>query len=249
MKIQKSAVIGIGIVVLIILVLLGIYLFQQAKGRDDLAKRIYSQESSSSVSTIDDLKASIAKYEKKIEQHVNDAAKTGSYWKILAVRLQDRGLHGEALDALQHAIYYTPLDASLQYYTGVSAGIMAKSTQVFPDNDTGEKQRYYSLAESAYLRAIELDKHYLAPKYGLAVLYTFELDRPADAIPLLQDYLAISQNDVDSMFVLARAYFALKQYQSALDLYNRIIAFTSDAQRKNDAQNNRQLLMGLINGK
>jgi len=276
MNIKKGVTIAIVILVLIGAAYYVFNSFQQDKSREELAKRILSSgyntsgnpaenpagdssgtapgastgnaKGDNSGTSIADLKASIAKYEKKIEQNVSDAAKTGSYWKILAIRYQDQGLHGEALVALQHAIYYYPLDPTLQYYTGLSAGILAKSAHDIPDSDSSDRLRYFALAEEAYLRAIELDGNYLPPRYGLGVLYVFELNRPQDAIPHLQRYLEVSRGDVDTMFVLARAYYMLKNYQNALDLYDRIIAITKDPQKKADAQNNRTVLLGQMRG-
>ena len=248
MKIKKGAIIGIGVIVLIVIAAVGASLYQKDADRGELAKRIFALGGNNQPTTVEDIKANIATYEKRIDQHVQDAAKLASYWKILVVRLQDRGLHGEALEALEHAIYYTPEDPALHYYTGVSAGIMAKSVHAFPGRDNTERERYYALAEESFLRAIELDSRYLRPRYSLGVLYVFELDRPEDAIPHLEKCLEISRNDVDTMFVLARAYYMLKEYQKAVDLYDRIITLTRDEQKKVEAQNNRQIIMGQIHG-
>ena len=252
MKIKKGAVISIIVIALIVIAVYGATMAQRYKSRGELAEQIFSASSThgdgTTPTTIEGLKAAIAMYEKQIEQYVKDAAKTGTYWKILAVRLQDRGLHGEALEALEHAIYYTPLDPTLHYYTGVSAGIMAKSIHAFPGRENTDRNRYFALAEESYLRAIELDDRYLRPRYGLGVLYVFELDRPEDAVPHLERCLEISRNDVDTMFVLARAFYMLKKYQESLDLYDRIITLTKDGQKKIDAQNNRQTILGLVHG-
>jgi len=222
--------------------------YQKNKAYGEQAQRIYSSDGSNPPSTVEELKAAIAANEKKIERYVNDVAQTGVYWKILASRLSDRNLHGEALEALRRAAYYLPQDASVQYNTGLSAGIMAKATHAFPGMENTEKEEYYSLAEEAFLRAIELDGRYLSPKYGLGVLYVFELDRPEDAIPHLQKYLEISRNDIDTIFVLARAYYMVRDYKSAIDLYDRIITLTRDEQKRKDARNNRQLVMEQMNG-
>jgi tetratricopeptide (TPR) repeat protein len=221
---------------------------QKDQARGELASRIYSSGISNPPSTVEELKAAIAANEKKIERYVNDVAQTGIYWKILASRLSDRGLYGEALQALKNAAYYLPEDPSIQYNTGLSAGIMAKSSHAFPGRENAEREEYFTLAEKAFLRAIELDGRYLSPKYGLGVLYVFELDRAEDAIPHLQKYLEISRNDVDTMFVLARAYYMVKDYKSAVALYDRIIILTRDEQKRKDAQNNRQLIMEQMNG-
>jgi len=219
---------------------------ERNRNRTELAQRIITE--GPSTESIEDVRRSIALYEKRIEQHVADAAKTAAYWKILALRLQDRGLHGEALEALERAIYYNPTDAALQNATGLSAGVMAKSVHLFPGRETSERERYYAMAEEAYLRAIELDGRYLRPRFGLGVLYVFELDRPEEAIPHLELYLQISRNDVDTMFVLARAFYMLGNLQAAVELYDRIITLTRDDQKRIDALNNRQAVMERIYG-
>ena len=250
MKIKKEAVIIITIVVLLVVVIASVSQYQKNKERGALAERIISAGSNTAPDTVEGLKAAIAANEKQIGQYVESAAKTAYYWKILAVRLQDRELHGEALEALERAVYYAPADPLLHYYTGVSAGVLAKSVHIYPgrDNENAERRRYFALAEESYLRAIELDSKYLRPRFGLAVLYVFELDRPEDAVPQLERCLEISRNDLDTMFVLARAFFMLKRYQEAVDLYDRILTLSRDQQQRIDAQNNRQQILGLIHG-
>ena len=248
MKITKASVIAIVVILAVVFGFFGYSMYQKNKLRGEFARRVLSQGADTPPQSIDELKAAIRAYERKIEEHVNDAAKTGSYWKLLVVRLMDRELYGEALDALEHAIYYAPNDPALHNWTGISAGIMAKSLHVFPGRENRERENYFALAEKAYLRAIELDSRFLRPRYGLAVLYVFELDRPAEAIPHLERYLEISRNDVDTMFVLARAHYMLKNFKAAVDLYDRIITLTRDEQKRIDAHNNRQLVLDQMHG-
>jgi tetratricopeptide (TPR) repeat protein len=246
---MKGKIITLLAVVLVIVAAFSMFSrYEKNKAYGAEAQRIYSSSGSNPPSTVEELKAAIAEYEKRIERYVNDVAQTGIYWKLLASRLSDRGLHGEALEALGNAAYYLPQDASVQYNTGLSAGLMAKASHAFPGRENTEKEEYYSLAEKAFLRAIELDGRYLNPKYALGVLYVFELDRPEDAIPHLQKYLEISRNDIDTIFVLARAYYMVRDYKAAIDLYDRIITLTRDEQKRKDAQNNRQLVMEQMNG-
>ena len=238
----------IAVVLIIVIALFAASGYQKNKARGDLAKQIFGLGSGVSPVTIEELKASIAANEKQIERYVETAARTGIYWKILASRLQDRGLHGEALEALKNAIYYIPEDPALHYSAGISAGILAKSFHAFPGRDNFERDQHYSLAEQAFLRAIELDSRYLRPRYSLAVLYVFELEMPNEAIPHLERCLEISRNDVDTLFVMARAYFMLSRFQEAVDLYDRIITITGDEQKRIDAQNNRQVVMEQMYG-
>jgi tetratricopeptide (TPR) repeat protein len=248
MNFKKIILILVAIIMVAVIVLLVVSIVEKNAGRSALAKRIFALGGDNQGTTVEELKAAIAQYEKRIEHHVNDAAQTGIYWKLLAVRLQDRSLHGEALEALKNAVYYLPEDPAVQYYTGLSAAVMAKSTQIYPGNDDRVRQEYFALAEKAYLRAIELDPNYMQPRYGLGVLYVFELNKSEAAIPHLERYLEIFRNDVDAMFVLARACVVLHDYQTAIDLYDRIIAVSKDEVKRNEAQKNRQTVMGQIRG-
>jgi tetratricopeptide (TPR) repeat protein len=250
MRVKKEIVAGV-IILMLLGTAFGAFLkIQTNKGRTSLAQRIVAGNSRNGPpQTVEGLRSDIAAYESRIEQHTRDAAQTGVYWKILATRLQDQGLHLEALDALERALYYAPEDPALHYAVGISAGVAAKSSLNFSgSSENARRERYYDLAEEAYLRAIDLDGSYGRPRYGLAVLYVFELDRPSEAVPHLFRYLEISRNDVDAMFVLARAYYMMESYREAVDVYDEIIALTKDANKRLEAQNNRQVLLDLLYG-
>jgi tetratricopeptide (TPR) repeat protein len=248
MKVKKEFFIALVLVVVTGSLIGGIYTFRKIRTRDSLIARIKElSPRDAPPRTIEDLRTAIGLYEELLEQHVRDAAQTGVYWKLLATRLQDRGLHHEALDALERAIYYSPEDAYLYYMQGVSAGIAAKSSFELAGGDAGTRQ-YYDFSEKSYLRAIELDNGYGRPRYGIAVLYVFELNRPEEAIPHLLRYLEISRNDVDALFVLARAYYMIGDYQDALDMYDRILGISRDEAKRTEAENNRQAIMDLYYG-
>jgi tetratricopeptide (TPR) repeat protein len=209
--------------------------------------------------TIAELKRAIKMYESRIEAHVKDAAQAGIYWKILASRFIDKQMYDEALDAASHGLKYTPQDPTLYYMAGISAGNAAKSLDAAGRG--AEKASYFRRSEEAYKRAIEIDSGYGKPLYGLAVLYTFELNRPAEAIPLLLKYLSISRNDTEALFVLARAYFMTGAYQQSVNVYDKIISLTkgvtgrpvksnaSDAAKLKQAQENREKVMDLLYAK
>ena len=246
MKNIKGLVSTAFVIIIIGGLLIGISVYQKDRSRGELASRILVREPNSAAMNIDDLKSSIALYERRIERHVADAGKTATYWKILSTRLMDRKLYGEALEALEQAILYSPEDSALHYNTGIAAGVMAKSAHSFPGRENRERERYFALAEKAYLRSIELDGRYMRPRYGLAVLYVFELERPADAIAHLERCLEISRGDVDSMFVLARAYFMTDKYREAVELYDRILGRSKDPNIRAEAQNNKEHIQGLM---
>jgi len=235
----KDAIISIFVVVSFGAIIIMVYHFEMEKGHRDLAKRIIGLSSKGGPpETIEGLKQAIALYEKQIDLNVKTGVQTGTYWKILAIRLADKGMHEDALQAFDRALYYKADDPTLFYLTGESASIAAAGTLNFSNNSVSEKERLLSLAESAYLRSIELDPTYAKPKLGLGILYTFDMDRPQDALPHLDRYLQINSGDIRGMFVAARAYFMTDNLDRAIEIYERIIYRTKDPRVKTEAQNN-----------
>jgi tetratricopeptide (TPR) repeat protein len=255
MKKIKESLLGIAVLLIIGALVVVVYRYETGKTHRDLAKRIAElSPRGGPPETIEGLRAAIAAYEDQIELNVKEGAQTGVYWKILATRLADRGMHRDALDALEQALYYNAEDPTLFYLTGLSAAIVAKSSLDFPGGaasggpGVSGADKYFALAESAYLRAVDLDPSYAKPRYGLGVLYIFELDRPAEAIPHLSRYLEMMSSDVDAMFALARAYYMTENYGDAIELYDRILARTKDQGRKAEAQSNKEYIMGQLYG-
>lgn len=246
MKRRRDFFIGLLVFGILCAAIYGFFIYQNVSTRNTLAERIVAMGNNRSPQTIEDIRAAIAAYEDRIEQHVKDAAQAGIYWKILASRLQDQALHEKALEALETAIYYYPDDAALQYMTGVSAALTAKGSQDFGSGSL--QDRYLDLSESAFLRAIAMDASYAKPRYGLGVLYVFDLNRPEEAVPHLTKFLDLVTDDIDGMFVLARAYYMMADYQTAADLYERIMRVTKDADKRGEAAANRETVLDLLYG-
>jgi tetratricopeptide (TPR) repeat protein len=243
MKVKKEIVTGIVVVVILVTGFTLFYNYGINSERHKLARRIAELGNPGGPpQTIEGLREAIALYEKQLEQHVKDAAQTGVYWKILAVRFQDRGLHNEALGALEQAVFYAPQDPSLLYLTGISAARVAKSFLDFSGGGGGS-ERYYALAEDAYRKAIALDERYVRPLYALGVLYVFELGRPEDAIPVMERYLTLTTNDVDGMAILAHAYALTSRYEFALNLYDKILSITKDKTKRAEVEESRRQVM------
>ena len=192
--------------------------------------------------TVESLRQTITLYEAQIERNVSESAQTGVYWKILATRFADTGMHNDALAALERSIYYNAEDPVLFYLTGVSAGMVAKSHVGFSGTTVRDREHYFELSENAYLRALELDSSYTRPMYGLGILYAFELDRPADAIVYLEELLSYHPSDIHALFVLARAYYMTGQSRRAIEIYDRIISSTRDRKIREDALNNIEII-------
>ncbi|MDR0291043.1 MAG: tetratricopeptide repeat protein [Treponema sp.] len=245
----KETFIGIFVVVVLIIIVAGVYKHETGKGNRALAKRIAElSPRGGPPETIEGLRSAIALYQAQIERNVNEGAQTGVYWKILGIRLADRGMHRDALDAFERAIYFNSEDATLFHLTGESAMIVAASSLAFSPNSDADRERFLNIAEGAFRRAIQLDVTYSKPLYGLGYLYTFEMSREAEAIPYLERYLQLLPNDIKGMFVLARAYFVTKAYDDAVNLYDRIIARSKDPRVRAEAENNKDTIRNLIYG-
>jgi len=247
MKRLKEILLAVLILALLFLVLYVVFKNASTKTNRELARRMAElSPRGGPPETIDGLKKAITLYENQIERNVREGAQTGVYWKILAIRLADKNMHNDALEAFEKAIYFNTEDPVLYYLTGVSAASAAKSQVGFSSNAEKEKSRLYKLSENSYLRALELDATYTKPMYGLGVLYVFELDRPQDAIPYLERYLKISVSDVSAMFILARAYYSTGKYTDAIECYDRIISRTKDKNIKEEALKNKDIIQGIV---
>jgi len=245
----KDVFFGLFVIAIIGGLLWAVVHYSQNKLRSDLEKRIAQlSPKGGPPETIDGLKSAIALYEAQIERNVKEGAQLGAYWKILGVRLADKKMHQDALGAFEKAIQFNPEDATLFYLTGESASVVAAATLGFSGKSGTEKEHYTRLAESAYLRSIQLDPVYARPRLGLGILYTFDLDRAPEAVPHLERYVELAPNDMKGMFVLARAYYMTESYDRAVEIYDRIIARTKDPKVKAEAQNNRDLIRNLLYG-
>jgi tetratricopeptide (TPR) repeat protein len=243
----KDVFLGLFVIVLIGGLMVLVYNLEMNKGQRELARRIAGlSPRGGTPQTIEGLKEAIALYEDQIELNVKTGVQTGTYWKILAIRLADKGMHKDAVKAFERALYYNSDDPTLFYLTGESASAAAASTLDFNSDSASEREHYQDLAESAYLRAIELDPTYAKPKLGLGILYTFDMDRPSEALPHLERYQQLVSGDIRSMFVLARAYYMTEDYERAVELYDRIIYRSKDPQVKTEAQNNKEAIRNLM---
>jgi len=239
---RKGMVKSIFLLILVAAGITGIFVYKKIAMRNSLAARIAAlSPRGAPPQSIEDLRAAIDLYGKKIEEHIQDAGKTGVYWKLLASRLMEgkEPMYGEALDALQHALRYYPEDESIHYLIGISAGNMARAEYFSPEIQV----EHYRVSEEAYLRAIDLYPRYGRALYGLAVLYVYELDRPDEALPYLERFMEINPNDAKGMFVFAAANYMLKDYAVTVDWYDRIIRATRDKDEKKQAEDLRQQVM------
>lgn len=226
---------------------LAVFLFCGCSGKSSktIIRLQKMEENVGSPTTEAELKDAIKKYQDRVTDIQLANSQIGIWYKMLATRYLDAKMYGEALKTFQTAIQYYPANQNLFYYVGVCAGYMAKASLDFNagGGTSAEKFNYLKLAESAYLRAIELEPRYVRSLYGLGILYVFELDQCEKAIPYLETALSVETKNTDIMFVLARAYYVEGQYDKAVSIYDKIISVTKSEQKKNSAEANKKIAL------
>ncbi len=202
------------------------------------------EEGVSNPTTIEELKDAINKYKDRVADIQLAQSQIGIWYKILGTRYLDTKMYGEALKCFQEALKYYPDNQNLYYYVGVCAGYMSHAAMDFGGSGSTEvKYNYLKLAEEAYTRAITIEDRYVRALYGLGVLYVFELDEPEKAIPHLEKALSIDKNNIDAMFVLARAYYSSYEFNKSVDMYDKIINTTKSAETKATAEENKKIAL------
>jgi tetratricopeptide (TPR) repeat protein len=143
------------------------------------------------------------------------------YNKMRAIRYYDDKIFHKAHESFKRAIELDPANPLLFYYAGVCAGWIAKSTVTVEWKD--EQEKWFNAAEVSYQRAIEIDPKYVDALYGYSVLLVIELAREKEGIDYLHQILEKETKNVNALFLLARAYYQVKEYDEALNQYDRII--------------------------
>ncbi|MBO7582655.1 MAG: tetratricopeptide repeat protein [Treponema sp.] len=202
------------------------------------------EEGVESPTTIEELRDAIKKYQERVADVQLAQSQIGIWYKILGTRYLDNKMYGEALKCFQEALTYYPDNQNLYYYVGVCAGYMSHAAMDYNASGTNEvKYNYLKLAEEAYLRAISIEDRYVRALYGLGVLYVFELDEPEKAIPHLEKALSIDTKNLDTMFVLARAYYSSYEFDKSIEIYDRIIETTKSEDTKKTAEENKKIVL------
>ncbi len=192
---------------------------------------------------IDNLKRGVDFYKNEVERTVKASKQIGIYYRMLALEYMSLEMYNEALKSIESAVEYFPT-SPLLYYNGALASAQMSKT-VFNDL---KSEHYIETAEKYYLKALMLDPGYVEALYGLSVLYIFELDRPAEAEPLLERLLSRSSSRYDAMFLLARVKILMGEVDQAVELYSTIEEGASDDNTRMKAKENRMKIIGVGNG-
>ena len=184
--------------------------------------------------SIQDIEKSIKKYQKEVERKMEATAQLGIYYKMLAAQYMENSMFNMALDSLKSAIEIYNENPILFFLSGVCAGNVSRSVMVEEEKDYWIKQSF-----QYYSRAIQLDSDYVDALYGLAVLLIFEMGMPEQAISHLETVNKLQRNNIDAMFLLARAYYETGSLEAALELYSLIISLTKVEKTREQAEVNK----------
>ncbi|GMO46561.1 MAG: tetratricopeptide repeat protein [Termitinemataceae bacterium] len=218
------------------------YHYQQQKLSYNFAKRLLEYGPRKGVPrTIEDLQKAIALYESVQNDYIKTVSQTATYWKILGTRFADKQMYLEALDSFEKAIQYTPDDEVLHFLSATNAAYAAKS-----QHTQQLAMKYFDISQLAYKRAIELQSEYSQARYGLAVLYIYELNKPQDGIEQLLHYMEGRSNDAQAMMMMARALYMTGDFAGAVDWYDRAIPLSKDKTLATEAKNNRDTIRDMM---
>ena len=218
-------------------------------GNEKALKNLEATESSAgggevSRERIKELEKGIKEYKEEVDRTVKAGAEIGIYYRLVGLEYMKLKMYGKAFENFKKAIEYYPENEVLFYYSGVSLARSAKSVM-----DSGEKRRLMQKAAVYYKRAVELNPEYKDAYYALSVLYLFELNRPLDALDNAQKLLNLDPENIDAMFLKARADAVTGNIRDAVDTYNKIIKSAKDDKSAAKAREFRDTLMsGGTNG-
>jgi len=219
-------------------------------GSGSFLESVFSLEKRAAVGatpyTIDELKAAIARYGADIERVADARGHEADYWRMLAYKYLDERMYGDAHDAAMKALYTYPDNPGLYYVAGVSAAYFAARAAADP-NAMPTRAQWLDAAEAAYQESIQLGQNTKA-MYGLAVLYSFEMERHEDALVPLEALLAKDPGNLDALFVYARSLYGAGRPQDAVDAYDRILASAKVEETKALATENKKRILGELYG-
>jgi tetratricopeptide (TPR) repeat protein len=198
--------------------------------------------------TPEEIKAAIAQYSAEAKRTVDATARIGTYYELLATRYLGMKMFRDAYDALQMAIRHFPDAPGLYYNSGLSAAHIAKSEGAKGASGAAERDKWFSASEAAYKRAIETKNNYGDALYGLSVLYSFELGRSAEAIPLLTRLVGVETKNADAMMLLGRCLYQEGRLEEAAHWYETAAQTTVVPEKREAATQARSSILGEAGG-
>ena len=170
----------------------------------------------------------------------------GVFAEALGYGFFNARIFARALESFELAISVFPENGLLYYYAGISAANLGKAS--VGRKGMAERASWFARAEAYYLRAVEIDPRHVGALYALAVIYVFELNRTADAEPLLDRIMKIESRNIDALFLLGTVVYKLGRLEEAVALYERIEELTKAPVQIAEAEVNRKRILEELYG-
>ncbi|MDC7220174.1 MAG: hypothetical protein PQJ59_09550 [Spirochaetales bacterium] len=180
---------------------------------------------------IDQLKSDIRRVDREIDETVEKVRNRGTYYKLLGLKYMDYEMWSEGAEAFDGAIQVYPENSRLHYYRAVC---LAQSG--VNESHVARRRELLEAAEFDYLRAVEQDRIYTSPLWGLAVLYVYEMDRASEGADVLDRLLKIEPSNEKATFLRAELYRETGNKMAALELYRKLIVDGKNNDIKEEAE-------------
>jgi len=188
--------------------------------------------------TVEELKAAIAEYGAEVDEVVEKRRLVGVYQRMLANRYLQEGLYGPSYEAALEGLESFPQDVHLHYALAVSASWLAEVAALEQGEASARRMELLAVSERAWRRMLELEPRSTRALYGLAVLLDFELGRPDEALPLVDQLLSIETKNIDALFLRARLRYQVGDVEGAANDYEQIVRSSAREDRKAQAAEN-----------
>jgi len=187
---------------------------------------------------IEELKGEVRKWKDTVDKKVEASGQLGNYYKLLGGAYREESMYGPALEAYQEAIRIFPENSILHFKAALSSAQLAVA---LPPGI--ERDQMLETSEAYYLMALERNRQYGEALYGLSVLYIFEMNRPLEAIPYVDELIMLEKNNMEALFLRARLYVLTGEVDKAIQVYSVIMEESKNQEKQDQARINRQVLL------
>ncbi len=219
------------------LLMLTLVLASCQPGRNnELAERVYELEGGTVAEgeepeEIREIRKDLNRWEKELNDAITAGRNTGRYYKTLGLKFLDYKMYGPARESFSKSLEFSPESGRLYYYRGVSLSRLALTRQ-----DPELRQKEMNLVEQDYLRAIQVEPRFMPPYYSLSILYIYELGRPFEAQPYLEEYLSVERSDGKAHLLYGQLLEDMNSLEKALDHYNKVLTLPGTEEQKEQAR-------------
>ncbi len=225
-------------------VLLAVLVVSCSRPDPAMVKQLTALQSPSGVSSkearlsIDQIKSEVSKYQGEVNKVFEDTQKLGRFYQMLGLKYFNSEMYGPALMSFKKAINLDPTNPVLAYMAGICQGQLAKV-----EVNSDKQRTMFEEAAAYYKNALRIDGKYKDALYALSVVDIFELDKAAEAEPLLKTLLSIDSGNTDAQFLLARVYAGEGHPEEAAKVYDSIISSKATAAQKTQAEQNKKKVL------